>query len=228
MSWTDEEKGDFGDALLLSGELMGKEVSTAAVIMFVRIMEGEMSFREAKKALDMHLRTPEREGTFFPKPADLIRIIKGTGADHAQLAWSKVESAVRHVGTYKSVVFDDAIIHRVLADMGGWPMLGQKTEDELPFVANEFRARYHALKSRGMDGVVYPPSMPGYAELTSGNYDQHWYAERGLSAPTPVMIGDPQKAQRVITGGSTTPAIEFSRVGDVMGGVEIKKIGQAA
>lgn len=34
------------------------------------------------------------------------------------VAWNKVDKAVRQVGAWTSVMFDDALIHRVISDMG--------------------------------------------------------------------------------------------------------------
>ncbi len=57
-------------------------------------------------------------------------MLGGSTQDAALAAWSKVDRAVREVGPYQSVAFDDALIHRVLFEMGGWIPLGSKTEDE--------------------------------------------------------------------------------------------------
>jgi len=61
----------------------------------------------------------------MPKPADIIRAIKGNSQTQSLQAWSKVEDAIRLVGPYRSVVFDDLAIHGVLQEMGGWVKLCQ-------------------------------------------------------------------------------------------------------
>jgi len=76
-----------------------------------------------------HLMNPDT-GQFLPKPADIVRMLGGRTLDRALMAWAKVDKAVRQIGTYESVVFDDALIHRVLHEMGGWVGMGQKTENE--------------------------------------------------------------------------------------------------
>lgn len=183
--------------------------------------EGLKSFsiEEIKKAITRHIKSPD-QGTFFPKISDLVKFISGSSADASQQAWAKVDHAVRHVGVYQSVAFDDAIIHRVIADMGGWPPFGQKTEDEWPFVANEFRQRYHALKARGMDGVLYPPTLPGNAELNNGGkFEAAWYRERGLPAPSPVAIGDKEIVLLIMAGGSNAPMVQIEQIGDITAGL---------
>ena len=60
----------------------------------------------------------------------------------ALVAWTKVYQAIRRVGSYQSIVFDDFLIHAVVIDMGGWITLCQKTEKELTLAALAFQKRY--------------------------------------------------------------------------------------
>jgi hypothetical protein len=76
----------------------------------------------AKDAFNRHLLNPDN-GQFLPKPADIVKLTGGGTADRALVAWTKFDQAVKHVGSWDSVVFDDAIIHQVADDMGGWSAL---------------------------------------------------------------------------------------------------------
>lgn len=100
-----------------------------------------------KDALNRHCVNPDN-GQFMPKPADVVKLLQGSSQDGALVAWAKVDRAVRQVGTYSTVVFDDPIIHRVVQDMGGWVALGDKREKEWPFVAKEFENRYRGYPMR--------------------------------------------------------------------------------
>lgn len=75
-------------------------------------------WQDVECALNAHIYNPDC-GQFFPKPADVVRFIEGSGETRALQAWSKVEQAIKQVGGYQSVVFDDALIHAVLENMGG-------------------------------------------------------------------------------------------------------------
>jgi len=204
---------EFKEWLLEIGEYYGKEITKTVGNLYWEALKG-YNMKELREAATRHIKNTER-GPFFPKISDIVRMLEGTILDHAQAAWSKVDYAVRHVGVYKSVAFDDPIIHRVIADMGGWPMFGQKRDDEWPFVANEFRQRYHGLKAKGIDGQ-YPPYLPGNTELENGgNYDDAWHRERGLPLPTPISIGDSAACRLVISGGSDKPLHHVERIGDI-------------
>ena len=110
------------------------------------------------------------------------------------LAWTKVYSAIKHVGPYQTIAFDDAIIHAVISDMGGWIYLCDMQEEEQPFKAREFEKRYQGYSIRG-HCFNYPGKLIGLAEAynSSDGHSRH--------IPDVVMIGDSETAQQVLSGG---------------------------
>ena len=158
-------------------------------------------FSAVSQALNRHVMNPD-SGQFMPKPADIVRMLQGSTQDSALVAWSKVNKAVRQVGNYESVAFDDALIHRVLHEMGGWISLGQKTEDDWPFVAKEFENRYRGYKSRN-EVPDYPPVLAGLAEAQN--------SQQGFQSAKPILIGNADAARRVMDRGTNAPLIGFQR-----------------
>lgn len=167
----------------------------------------QFDLEAVQRALVAHVNRPDRDGQFMPTVASLRQLLSGSTTDRAALAWSKVATAVRQVGCGVSVVFDDALIHRVLADMGGWIDLGRKTDDDWPFVGREFEQRYRAYAARG-ERPDYPRSLVGYYE--AGN------AAQGHHVDPPVLIGDPQAAAAVLAGGESGNALRITHVADVL------------
>lgn len=153
-------------------------------------------------AFNRHLANPDA-GQFVPKPADIIRMLQGSTQDSALRAWAKVDRAVRSVGTYCDVVFDDVLIHRVIQDMGGWIGLGAKSEAEWPFVAKEFENRYRGFRSRN-ENPPYVPVLIGIATA----YNEPKRFESGK----PVLIGNRRLAERVRREGTNQPVLGFSSV----------------
>ena len=149
------------------------------------------------QAMNRHVMNPDN-GQFLPKPADVRRMLGGTSQDAALHAWAKVDKAVRQVGNYASVAFDDPLIHRVIHDMGGWIGLGSKTEDEWPFVAKHFENLYRGYAMRS-ETPEYPPVLAGIAQADS--------EARGLRYDPPRLVGDATAARAVIAGGATAPLI---------------------
>ena len=146
------------------------------------------------RALSRHCVNPDT-GQFLPKPADVVKMLQGSSMDSALVAWSKVDKAVRSIGIWESVVFDDPIIHRVISEMGGWVQFGSKKEAEWPFVAREFENRYRGYLMRG-EPVECLPKLIGLVEATN--------SLNGFSSDMPRLIGDPALAQKVYDGGKTS------------------------
>lgn len=152
-------------------------------------------------ALGRHAVNPD-SGQFMPKPADVVRMLGGTSADSALSAWSKVERAVRSIGQYVNIVFDDALIHRVIDDMGGWVQMNNcQTERDFEFVAKEFQTRYRGFSMRS-ERPDYPPMLIGLAAASN--------SEQGIRhAALPVTVGDPLKCLAVYEGGGKAGQLQL-------------------
>lgn len=193
---TDNDSIRFSQILFGVAEYYGKTLSDGVVELYWQGLR-QFDLPAVERALWDHTQNPDC-GQFMPKIADVVRALQGRTADQASLAWTKVDQAVRRVGTYSDVVFDDAIIHRVLQDMGGWIGLGQKREDEWPFVQREFENRYRGYKVRG-DVPDYPAKLIGLANA--------YNAQEGFREQPPMLVGDQAQAQRVLAGGAVQPAL---------------------
>lgn len=193
----------FAACLAACAEIYGRAISDTVADIWWRLLATH-DIEAVETAFQRWFQSPD-VGQFQPKPADIVRLLTGTSLDAAMVAWSKVDRAVRRVGPYPSVTFDDALVQRVLQDMGGWIGLGTKTEDEWPFVGNEFRTRYQGYRSRG-ETPEYPSMLVG---LSQADADR-----RGvLGKLDHVLIGDESKAREVAAGGTTKPMISFTQSG---------------
>lgn len=159
-------------------------------------------FDSVKSALNRHCVNPDN-GQYLPKPADVVKLLQGTSSDTAIVAWTKVEKAISRVGAYASVVFDDAIIQKVISDMGSWSGLCHKNVDEMPFVAKEFQQRYRHYKTTGKV-TNHPKVLIGLAEAAN--------QLQGFKSEPPVLVGDIDSAMLVMNNGSNEVSIGFSRL----------------
>lgn len=151
-----------------------------------------------REALGRHTMNPDT-GQFLPKPADVVKMMAGTTQDTALVAWTMLEKAIRQVGPYESVCFDDPLVNRVVTDMGGWIEFGRVLEDELPFKRNEFVTRYRAFRMRS-EQPEYPAKLIGIAESTN--------AHNGKAVAPPILIGNQQRASLVYQhGGENRPLL---------------------
>jgi hypothetical protein len=201
---TAADRARFAAVLVGCAETWGRAMSGKAIEVYWQALREAGTIDAIEAAFWRHLRSPD-SGQYFPKPADIIRMLDGTSLDASMVAWSKVEKAVRQVGPYASVSFDDPLCNRVLADMGGWILLCQKRDDEWPFVGNEFRARYKGYRSRD-EHPEYPARLIGITEHEN---------KQGATIESLVLIGDKDRAREVFAKGNEAPALGFQRLGAV-------------
>lgn len=162
-----------------------------------------------REGLNIHVQNPDA-GQFPPKPADLVRYLEGGTADRGMKAWSRVDKALRQVGGYRSVAFDDPIVHKVLDEMGGWIKLCQtETDEDLKFYGIEFVKRYQSYTLRGGVGEDYPPYLFGIAEATN--------AKNGHEIEPPQLIGNPEQAAMVMAKADPTPLLRVTSGAKVSG-----------
>ncbi|EOW9280235.1 TPA: hypothetical protein PX780_003569, partial [Vibrio cholerae] len=107
-------------------------------------------------------------------------------------------------GAWTSVMFDDALIHRVISDMGGWVELCKVDDREYPFKQKEFLTRYQAYLLRDEVGE-YPRLLQGIAD--------HQNQQKGFDMQAPVAVGDWSKAAQVYTRGiANFSAVPLKRI----------------
>lgn len=185
------EREPFVKMLIAAAELYDKQLSDVLVKIYWKALQ-QYPLLDVIKAFELHFEDPDG-GQFMPKPADIVRVIKGNSQSQSLLAWSKVEESIRLLGPYHSVVFDDELIHAVLQEMGGWIKLCQSTQKEFPFIAKEFQTRYASYRHNKPNS--FPKTLTG---LTN-----HQNALGGYESELPYLIGDTQKAQKVLEQGKT-------------------------
>lgn len=189
---TDADKREFGAILYALGEMYEINLHNDRVVQMWFEALSSYDIDEIASAVTRHTRRPDP--TYGkPKPGDIIAMIEGTSADNAFLAWSKFVEALRTIGTYSSVVFDDPIIHRVIDDMGGWCSFSGLKDKDLPFVGKEFMARYRAFKAKGV--------IPSHSKKLIGQDEARQLLDNFTDyiAP-PVYVGEKEKALLVQSG----------------------------
>jgi len=181
-----DEYGQFQVLWTRICDVYGKSPSDAAITITFRAL-AKYPLATIRRALDAHTSDPDG-GRFMPKPADLIRHIDGDPQSQSLLAWSKVEKAIRTIGPWQTVVFDDPSVMAAIEEMGGWIDLCRVTDKELPFKRNEFTKRYQGYQLRPPEH--YPNRLTGVTEATNARIDASIKTD-------PILIGDPEKARQV-------------------------------
>jgi len=103
----------------------------------------ELSDEEYKNAVSLIIK--ERVYKGLPLPAEILEKAKGNDSDRAIIAKDKLKLAMRTYGAYRTVIFDDPVLHKVIESIGGWVKANtMDIEDLEKYMKFEFEKVYRA------------------------------------------------------------------------------------
>lgn len=214
---TEEDKPELFTLIASVQSFYGKDVSAFSLGVWWQACQG-FDLEQVCKALNAHAIDPE-SGVYAPRPADVMRMLRGTATDRALQAWGKVMDAMQRVGAYRSVVFDDAVIHAVIEDLGGWMKLCRSEMADLSYTEHRFCESYRAYVNRPAALERYPSLLLGQFELDN--------RQHGHCCSPPVLLGDPVKARNVLALGSSDGRQQIT-VMSAFSEPEVRRIEDAA
>ena len=112
------------------------------------------------------------ENTFFPAVAELRqRAFDLTDGDDLPLAIEGCKQLLsRWDGRYVEFF---PLTEQTVKTMGGFKMLGQTTDRDLPFVRNQFIKTFDTYRARAKEDRRLLPSVKEYKKLQAGKIDEH-------------------------------------------------------
>ena len=185
----------FSALMLGLAENFGQSLSSQGIALRFRALAEHDIDAVEQAALSLML---HRKYASMPTVAELLEHLHGGSAeDKAEVEVGKVLTAISEHGSYASVVFDDAVTQAVIVQAyGGWVKLCADcgTEEPEKWFRKDF-ARIWAAYSR--QGVQRHGHLPGRTEIANGS--------KGClnDIPTPVFIGNPDKARAVLEAGKS-------------------------
>lgn len=183
-------------------EIYGKRMEPRVVYMVFQSLIA-FSIEDIERALARHMTNPDN-GQFPPKPADIVRLLQGSSQSASGEAWAKVDYAIRCVGNYRSVVFDDPKIHAAIERLGGWQKIALTDEKEYPFLRNNFVKLYQGFTVNPPDS--FPRKLIGTSEHENS---QHSEFLRGRAREQPALVGDKERARLVYQGGGDQGVVQI-------------------
>jgi hypothetical protein len=169
-------------AVVAASEIYAKELSQPAIKIWIATLGG-LPIEAVEHAFAAHFKDPDA-GRYMPKPADVIRRVRGISDDVALRAWTRYLEGLKD-GWARALIFDDPVLHRVVGDMGG--SLRRMTAFEEPQLRREFERRYIGYLERGED-FEYPRSLMGAA------------AESPREGSGIRFVGNEERARNVLAG----------------------------
>lgn len=176
----------------------------------------DFDLREVKRALQEIRRS--RNDAFLPSVGQVRAWIVGGEDERAVTAWGRLLGALETHGIYRSVDFQDPVLHTVIDQMGGWVRLVDQFGDspqELSYRRHEFVQTYKAF-SKKLPGPA-PTHLRGLAEIANGDSRGHW--DHGFDHVDPVLVlseNGRDVVRRRALPAPTMPALPVGQV-DVKG-----------
>lgn len=150
----------------------------------------DLTIEQVEEAVIGYMAQPEAASAFMPTPGTLRKLAIGSLEDEAMSEWRRVINAVRAYGGYRSVAFDNPMVHAVIKDLGGWSAICRTETSELPFLEQRFCKLYQRAKNTPIQNLEYPSHLAGIVETTNGQYNE-------AGSPI-VMIGDEETVKSVM------------------------------
>lgn len=141
-------KNKFEITFLAMCEMYDKEVSKPLTKLYFSVLEAAgLSDEDFQRAV-AHVMATHKYAS-LPKPAEIIECVAGSPDDAAIIAIQKLESAMRDIGGYDSIAFDDPVLHVLVSGAeGGWPGLCQMTIEDWKFERMRLIKSYKAFAGR--------------------------------------------------------------------------------
>lgn len=180
----------FSEIIVETAKIYKTEISSFSLSLWVELAE-KQGFDRVTYAIRKHIMNPDF-GQYMPKIADVVKVLQGGGSkDAAALALTKAEKAIRTIGHYQDLKFDDPLIHLVIENMGGWIKFAcVPSEEDLKFQGIEFIKRYaHAMQFGDLSQAQ--PVLIGFAHMQAASAGQPFNEK-------PILIGKESKVVELI------------------------------
>ena len=160
----DSNKKEFATLLYGTGEMYDRAVSTNLLQLYFSALRG-YSIEDVTKGIGDHALDP-KHGSFFPKPADIVRHLqtgKLSTEEKAELAWAQITHEVRRIGVYGKLVLDDKQALAALRSFTSWKEFCLMDVTKQTWAKKEFLSMYSTYQNTPLE--MLPSSLPGLVEL---------------------------------------------------------------
>lgn len=172
----DNDKKEFKGLMIATAEIYGNvEMTNIKLQMYFQTL-ASLTIQEVKHGLSEHMKD-HKHGTFFPKPADIIRHVQAkevSAEDRASLAWMEICRQIQLKGAYGTLKLDDKQALAAVKNIGGWVSLCHSTDDQFTWKEKEFRRAYETFERTPIE--MLPSSLAGIEDM----HNQKLESKRGL------------------------------------------------
>jgi len=158
------DKKEFAVLFYGTGELYDKPVTKNLLQLYFDALKG-YSIDDVKSGVSKHALDP-KHGTFFPKPADIVRHLQSgqlSTEEKAELAWAEIQQCLRRNGAYGGLSIEDKQGIAALKSFTTWKEFCAMDASKLTWAKKEFISMYSTYENTPLE--MLPSSLPGLVEL---------------------------------------------------------------
>lgn len=145
---TDKDREKFANILAATAEIYGEQLSELRGELFFNALK-DYPIETIRDAFNIHV----RQSVFFPKPADIIRIVEnGTAEERARLIWGALIKCLENHAYWDSVEFPEEVGELIDQLFGGWIKLSELTYEGLKWAEKRFVEHLRMRLERGLSG----------------------------------------------------------------------------
>lgn len=160
----DSDKKEFAVLFYGTGELYDKPVTKNLLQLYFDALKN-FDIDQVKKGVSAHALDP-KHGSFFPKPADIVRHLQAkqlTAEEKAELCWAQIEREIRTTGSWGKLELDDKQGLAALKSFTSWKDLCSMDVGKMTWAKKEFISMYSTYENTPIE--MLPSSLPGRVEL---------------------------------------------------------------
>tara|TARA_Y100000590_G_scaffold46284_1_gene49105 strand:+ start:4737 stop:5309 length:573 start_codon:yes stop_codon:yes gene_type:complete len=158
----DQDRKRFKEVMIGIADLYDKEITSSKATLYFEMLS-DLTIEQFESAVKAHCRDIGKEGSFFPKPADIIRQVKKAGDDEAEIAWVMLMDDIKRNGYYSKCKLTDGISLACIQAIGGYKNLTSITYSEIDKKRAEFIKLYGIYST--MDIKKIPSNLPGFTGI---------------------------------------------------------------
>ena len=159
-----DDKKAFAELMTITGDIYNKKINTGLMKSYFAMLS-HLSIQDVESGFQKHM-IDEKQGSFFPKPADIVRnspVSNVSAKDKAELGWAAIVGEIGRIGPYKQLELEDKQVIAAVKGLGGWTNLCSMTYEQLDWKKKEFMDIYQTYENTPLERL--PSNLPGLAEL---------------------------------------------------------------
>ena len=171
----DNDKKKFQEIMMAAGEVYSREITKPLLKIYFSALS-DLSIEQVSNSFMQHIKSPDQSGSFFPKPAEIIKRATGSTEqnkiavnDRANMAWACILDAIAKIGPYGKLSLKDMQAMAAVKSIGGWTSLCMLSYEQLDWKKKDFINAYECYERTPIENM--PKELPSLHDIENHKLD---------------------------------------------------------